>query len=277
MVLSIADEKVTSPLAAWAFGQQSEGLQLDQVTYIHVRVGRSHTGELLDPQRFQLLEDPAGKPSRVRVKRGTRFRTGEPLGTINPMAHVHLELGARGGDANPMALRLSGLADSVAPRIFGVQLLDASGRRLTDRQEGRLLVPREAGILSIVADAWDQLDGNLARRRLGLYRLGYQILAADGSPAPGFKQPLISIEFDRLPIDRTASPLYASGSGITVYGAAETRFLYIVTNRLRSGRTEIVGWRPADLARGDYTVRIYAADYAGNVAIEGRDLAIRVR
>jgi hypothetical protein len=30
------------------------------------------------------------------------------------------------------------------------------------------------------------------------------------------------------------------------------------------------------LAPGDYILRIYAADYAGQVATEGRDLAIRV-
>ena len=43
-----------------------------------------------------------------------------------------------------------------------------------------------------MADAWDQMDGNLARRRLGLYKLGYQVLHADGTPLPGFDQPLIT-------------------------------------------------------------------------------------
>jgi hypothetical protein len=53
--------------------------------------------------------------------------------------------------------------------------------------------------------------------RLGLYRAGYQILSADGSPVKGFEQPLINIEFDHLPIDRAAESVYApSGCGLPI-------------------------------------------------------------
>ena len=194
------------------------------------------------------------------------------------MAHVHLELGPRGGDANPMALRFAGLADHLAPHISGIQIIDASGRQLTEQHQGRLVVPRDGGALSIVVDAWDQVDGDAARRRLGLYRAGFQILNADGSPVKGFERPLINIEFDRLPRDPEATKIaYAPASGDTVHSAQETRFLYVVTNRVRAGRAETVGWRPSDLAPGDYIVRILAADYAGNEAVEGRDMPIVVR
>jgi DNA-binding beta-propeller fold protein YncE len=277
-VRTVADEKVVSPFPTWDVDGLSEGLQIDQLTYIHMRVGRASAGDPLDPAHFQLVRNAAGKLIEVRVKRGTRFRVGDPLGSVNRMAHVHLELGARGGDANPMALRFPGLADHIAPHIDDIALYNASGRRLTERQNGRLVVPGGAGVLSIVVDAWDQVDGDNARRRLGLYRAGYQILRPDGTPLKGFERPRVDIEFDRLPLDREAAKIaYAPASGDTVHGAEQTRFLYVVTNRVRSGRAETIGWRPAGLAAGDYTVRILAADYAGNEAADGRDLLITVR
>lgn len=277
-VYAIADEKVLSPLAAFSLGEQSEGLQIGQLTYIHIRVGRTATGAPLDPARFQLIRDPAGKLTSVRVKRGARFQAGAPLGTVNAQAHVHLDLGSRAGDANPMGLRFPDLTDSKPPQIAGIQLFDASGRRLTEREQGRLIIPRGSGPLSIVADAWDHVDGNGAHRRLGLYRAGFQILDVAGAPVRGFEQPLINIEFDRLPLERGAAQIaFAPGSSITVHGAAQTRFLHIVSNRVRGGRAEAVGWSPADLAPGDYTVRIFAADFAGNVAVKGRDLPIGIR
>lgn len=277
-VLAVADEKVASPLPNWDVDARSEGLQIDQLSYIHMRVGRTPTDAPLNPDHFQFVRDAAGKLLAVRVKRGTRFRAGDPLGTVNRMAHVHLELGPRGGDANPMVLRLPELADHIAPRISAIQLVDASGRPLTARSQGRLVVPRDVGPLSIVVDAWDQVDGNAPRRRLGLYRAGFQILTANGSPVKGFEEPRINLEFDRLPADPGATKIaYAPSSGVTVHGAQQTSFLYVVTNRVRGGRAENGGWRPAELARGDYTVRIFAADYAGNVAVEGRDLPVAVR
>jgi hypothetical protein len=89
---------------------------------------------------------------------------------------------------------------------------------------------------------------------------------------------LINIEFDRIPRDPEATKIaYAPASGDTVHGAQETRFLYIVTNRVRGGGAETGGWSPANLSPGPYKVRIFAADYAGNEAVEGRDVPIVVR
>jgi sugar lactone lactonase YvrE len=277
-VLAVADEKVESPLPDWDLDGLSEGMQVDELTYIHMRVGRTPAGAPLDPSRFQFIRDPAGKLVSVRVKRGTRFRVGDPLGTVNRMAHVHLELGPPGGLINPMVLKFPGLADHRAPEISSIQLFDAAGRRLTEQLKGRLVVPHDAGDLSIVVDAFDQVDGDAARRRLGLYKAGFQVLNADGSPVKGFEHPLINLQFDRMPLDRDAVKIaYAPDSGDTVHGAKETRFLYVVTNRVRDGVAETAGWRPTGLAPGDYTVRILAADYAGNEAVAGRDLKITVR
>ena len=136
---------------------------------------------------------------------------------------------------------------------------------------------RASGPLAIVVEAYDQSDGNAARRKLGLYKVGYQILDAAGTPLPGYEQPLMNIEFNRLPPDReTVQVAYARDSGITVYGSATTRFLYVVTNVVRDGAARTGSWNPAPLSPGDYVVRIYAADFSGNVALAGRDLPIRI-
>jgi len=50
----------------------------------------------------------------------------------------------------------------------------------------------------------------------------------------------------------------------------------VVTNRVRDGSAETGSWRPADLPRGDYILRIIAADYAGNEARNGRDVPITI-
>jgi hypothetical protein len=71
--------------------------------------------------------------------------------------------------------------------------------------------------------------------------------------------------------------LYAPDSGDTVHSDQPTRMLYVVSNVVRHGRAERGGWNPAGLAPGDYVVRVYAADWAGNVGVAGRDLAITIR
>ncbi len=155
-----------------------------------------------------------------------------------------------------------------------MQLFDESGARINEQRDGRLVV---RGRVRVVVDAFDQVDGNQPRRRLGLYKLGYQLLRPDGAPAPGFEQPRVRIEFDRLPPDREAPKIvYADESGITVYGSSETRFLYEVTNHVRHGRAERDTWDTTALPPGDYTLRILAADFAGNEATENRDVPVTI-
>lgn len=275
-VRAVREEKVTGPLANWGFGTLNEGMRAGLMTYVHMRVGRDERDQMLDPNVFIPVRDAEGKLVRVRIRRGTRLRTGQALGTINRMYHVHMNLGPPGAELNPLALPFTGYGDRFAPRINrdGIQLFEESGARLDEKRDGRLVV---RGRVRIVVDAFDQVDGNQPRRRLGLYKLGYQLLNADGSPAPGFEQPRVQIEFDRLPPDREAPKIvYADESGITVYGSKETRFLYEVTNHVRSGRAERGLWDTSTLPPGDYTLRILAADFAGNEAFESRDVLIRI-
>ena len=273
-VLAIADGKVSQPVANWGFGKLSEGINIGAISYIHMLVGRTPRGASLDSSRFALVKDEADKLARVRVQRGVRFAAGDPLGSVNRMAHVHLEYNPTGLQDNPLVLAFPGQADHIAPQINSVAVYDSNGQLLAP-QRGRATIARSAGNLAIVVDAFDQTDGNQARRRLGIYALRYQVLHADGTPVPGFEQPLENIRFDRLPDDSEAVKIaYWPDSGITVHGSASTRFLYVVTNRVRDGHAEKGSWNPESLPPGDYVLRVTASDFAGNQATRSLALSL---
>jgi len=277
VVRVVRSEKVTSPLANWGFGSLNEGMRVGVVSYIHMRVGRDKDENMFPDPRFTPVYDSSGKLVRVRVRRGARFKPGDAVGTINKMWHVHMNVGPPGGEINPLSLSPVGFNDTIAPTIEtdGIQLFDSSGKRFTQKQGDRLLV---SGPVRIVVDAFDRTNMNPDRRRLGLYKLGYQVLKPDGTPAPGFDQPRIDLLFNRLPADREATKIaYADESGITVYGSKTTRFLYEVTNTVRDGRAAPGVWDTSQLPKGDYVLRIIAADYSGNEAQQGRDVFITVR
>jgi DNA-binding beta-propeller fold protein YncE len=275
-VRCVFDEKVTGVISSWNLGALGEGLRAGAFTYYHLRVGRDVADKLYNDPRFVPVFDEQKKLARVRVRRGARFRVGDALGTVNEMYHVHLNFGPPGNEINPLALPLIDFSDTRAPRIApdGVRLFDASGSRVAEKRGGRLVV---RGPVRVVVEAYDQVDGNAARRRLGLYRLGFQVLRPDGTPAPGFEGPRVRVEFDRLPPLRDAVKIaYADESGITVYGNKETRFFYEVTNTVAHGRAERGVWDTARLPAGDYTLRIFASDFNGNEAMDGRDVPITI-
>jgi sugar lactone lactonase YvrE len=276
LVHALRDGVVRTPLALDAFGTLSESIRIGGISYVHVRAGREQGDALLDEVRFV----PTYEGERLidlRVKRGARFRSSEIVGTVNAFNHVHLNVGWPGEEYNPLVFELVNFQDTIAPTIArgGIMLYDPDGQRLTARERGRLIV---SGPVQIVVDAWDQADGNRPNRRLGLYDLGYQVLNRDGTPAPGFEAVRHTMRFDRLASDPESVRLvYASGSGIPFYGNRRTRFLYTVTNTLRDGLASRGFWDPSQLAPGDYTLRIWAADIRGNVAVINRDLAVSVR
>lgn len=270
----VRDEKVTTPLPNWGLDSLNEGLRVGIVSYIHMHVGRDKDGKMFADPRFIPLKD-GDKLVRIRIKRGTRFKTGDALGTVNRMYHVHMNIGPPNAEINPLSLSPTGFVDDKAPTIESIQLFDSTGTQLKEKQSDRLILN---GNIRIVVDAYDRTNLNPERRRLGLYKLGYQLLNPDGTPAPGFEEPRITILFNRLPPDDEATKVaYAEESGITVYGSAKTRFLYEVTNKVRDGRAERGSWDTAKLPKGDYTLRIVAADFNGNEAQEGRDLKITIR
>jgi hypothetical protein len=275
-VRAVFEEKVAGVVSTWNLGALGEGFRVGAFTYYHLRVGREKDNRIYNDPRFVAVFDDQKKLSRVRVRRGTRFRVGDALGTVNTMYHVHLNFGPPGNEINPLTLPLIDFSDHVAPLITGdgVRLFDSSGNQIKEKRGGRLVV---RGAVRVVVEAYDQVDGNAARRRLGLYKLGFQLLNKDGTPAEGFSEPRIGIEFDRLPPTRDAVKIaYADESGITVYGSKETRFFYEVTNTVRHGLASQGSWDTSQLPAGDYTLRIIAADFNGNEATANRDVAITI-
>jgi len=212
----------------------------------------------------------------MRVRRGARFRTGDRLGTVNAFNHSHLEVGWAGEELNPLHFRMTQFHDTTPPviRRSGVGLFGEDGQPITRAERGRLIVN---GQVEVVVDAWDQVDGNEARRRLGVYSIGYQVLHPDASPAPGFEAPRQTIVFDRLPGEEAAPLLFAAGSGIPEYGNRTSRFLYRATNTFRNGVAAPGRWDTRALPQGDYILRVWVADIAGNVALQNRDVAVTIR
>ena len=264
-VVAVMDEKVSQAIPAWGLNETSEGIRVGLMTYIHIRVGRDINDQVQSPSVFKLVVDETGKPAKVRVRRGTRFKVGDFIGTLNRLYHVHLNFGPPNSEANAIEFPFVGFKDTIAPTIEpnGIEVINASGQSLNQKGKGRLTI---SGDVDIVVAAYDKVDGNVSSRKLGLYRAGYQLLKEDGVPVAGYEQPLINIEFSRLPPgDESVSLVYAVGSGVSAYGTP-TKFKYIVTNRIRDGEARDGLLRTANLAPGNYVIKVIAEDYAGNRA-----------
>ena len=248
----LRDETVLDPQSADNFGTARELLRLPLLGYIHLRLGRDKDNNVLDAKRFQFERDDAGRLSGVRVPRGARFAAGDVLGTLNAMNHVHLIAGRPGHEINAFAaLSLPGVADTIAPVIEDIKLFTADWREITDGK------PTER--TRVVVRAYDRVDGNAERRRLGVYRVGYQLFS--NGTALGEMQ--WTIRFDRAPSNDAVQTAYAYGSrsGYT----PDTVFNYIATNRVDgdSFREEFLD--VSSLAAGRYTLRVFVSDYFENV------------
>ena len=278
LAFSVFDEKVSAPISNWGYLESGEGIRLGLMTYIHLYVGRTVAGpgrqmtKLEASERFKPRLDSGGALTGVRVRRGTRFKVGDFIGSLNWLNHVHLNLGPWNAQGNPLSLPFFALKDTIVPTIERIEVVPtgALGAGETATTGSRPSNPRHierpviSGDVAIVVTAYDRVDGNSANRKLGLFRLGYQVLHADGSPVRGFEQPLINIEFNRLPAeDSSVLKAFAVGSGISAYGTP-TRFRYIVTNRVRDGEAMEGLLRTSVLSSGDYIIRVIAEDFAGN-------------
>jgi sugar lactone lactonase YvrE len=275
--LSIMDEKVSAPIANWGYNDTGEGLRVGLMSYIHIRIGRDGKDQIQVNDKFKPRFDETGKMMGVRVRRGTRFRQGDFIGTLNRLYHVHMNLGPRNAEANAIQFPFIGFKDTVAPVIEpnGIEVMTPDGRPFKEKANGRLKV---TGDVIIAVTAYDLVDGNNPTRKLGLYRVGYQLLHEDGSPAQGFEQPLINIEFNRLPAAEEAVKIvYAEGSGVSAYGTP-TKFKYVVTNRVRDGEARRGVLRTSMLKPGNYIVKVIAEDYSGNRATgKATELAITIQ
>ena len=276
VVRAIHGERVARPLAVEGAGDARERLRLPLVGYTHLRVGRDQHDRPLEDGRFDFRRDAGGRVVGVRLRRGTRFGAGEPLGTLNRLDHVHLIAGPAGAEVNALAaLKLPGLTDTTPPVIEGVRIATAAGETLLDTTAGGERPERvpARGRVRVIVRAYDQVDGNAGYRRLGPYLLGYTVLGAGGSAAPGFGAARENIVFERLPADPRAVALaYAEGSQSGYEG--RTIFDYVVTSVVRDGAAREEFWDADQLPPGDYTLRVLAADFFGNRTT--RDVAVRV-
>ena len=264
-VYSVLNQKVSSPTANWDFEGLSEGIQIGWMSYIHLRVGRDSEGEVQAPNKFKASIDESGRVIGIRARRGARFRAGDLLGSLNRLYHVHLNVGPWNAQANPLEFAFAGLTDTIPPVIEpdGIEVRSPSRERFEEVRDGRLVV---FGDVDIVVTAFDRMDGNAERRRLGLYRVGYQLFRGNGGSVLGFEEPLINIDFSRLPPeDDAVFVAYAEGSGVSAYGGP-TRFKYIVTNLIKDGEARDGFLQTSALAEGDYIIRVIAEDQAGNRA-----------
>jgi DNA-binding beta-propeller fold protein YncE len=258
----VRTEKVLDPAAAQNFGTLRELLRMPTMGYIHIRLGRVSDGKPFDDRRFQFSKGIDGKMNGVRVSRGTKFEAGDAIGTLNAMNHVHLIAGRSGAEMNALAaLELPDVADTTQPIIESVAFFDKNWTKIeTESVESRihLNVPTR-----VVVRAFDRMDGNPERRRLGVYRVGYKLLKAGAVAAENTAFTMLS-----LPRGGDAELIYAPGSHSGATGV--TIFNYIATNTVFSlldGTESKEGFiDPAGLENGTYTLRVYAEDRFGNIA-----------
>lgn len=253
----IRDEKVLRPIAAENFGTLRELIRMPTLGYIHIRLGRNADGKLFDDARFQFQREN-GKLTGVRVPRGTKFKAGDPIGTLNPMNHVHLIAGRTGGEMNALdALILPGISDSRPPVIEKVELYDQNWQPVeTVSPNSRIKL---TGKTRIVVRAYDQMDGNSERRRLGVYKLSYIVFRGDAPISIG---PAATTVFDWLPSNEALRSIYANGSHSGATG--ETIFNYVLTNSYEKGIYAEGFLDPAVLENGQYGVMVYVEDYFKN-------------
>ena len=256
----VRTEKVLRPTATENYATVRELIRLPTLGYIHIRLGRDQNDKSLGDDRFQFSRDAAGKFKNVRVPRGAKFQAGEAIGTLNSYNHVHLIAGRSGAEMNALdALILPNIADTIAPTIEKVTLFDEKWQPL-DNSENAAAPINLTGKTRVVVRAYDRMDGNAERRRLGVYKIGYQITKADKTPVSEINW---TISFDRLPAANAVKFAYAVGSKSGATG--ETIFNYIATNRVEGDDYREDFLDANSLAAGDYVLRVFAADFFGNI------------
>ena len=255
----IRTEKVLRPVAVQNFDTLRELIRLPTLGYIHIRLGRDKDAKIFDDKRFQFKFDEAKKPIGIRVPRGAKFEVGEAIGTLNTMNHVHLIAGASGAEMNALdALIFPDISDKIAPVIEQISLFDANWILVNETKSETARIKLN-GKTRIVVRAFDRMDGNAERRRLGVFALGYQILKEDKTPLTEEKT---TISFALFPDNDFVRLVYATGSKSGATG--ETIFNYIVSNEVHGDFAQENFLDAASLEKGNYILRVFAADYFGN-------------
>lgn len=263
----IRTEKVLNPNAVENFGSLRELLRLPTLGYIHIRLGRTADEKPINDPRF-LFEFGGGVPVNLRIPRGTRFYAGDAIGTLNAMNHVHLITGRTGAEINALAaLDLPGLADTVAPTIQNIRFYTEQWQEIETRPPfGRIKINAKT---RIVLQAYDRTNGSAERRRLAPHQIGYEVFRLpDSQPQPR----RWNISFNQMPADEAVRFVFAQGSKSGAAG--ETIFNFIATNFVDGADYREGFLDPAEFLPGVYTLRVFAADYFGNIT--AKDVFIEV-
>ncbi len=264
----IRDEKVLLPAAIENVATSRELIRMPSLGYIHIRIGRDKDDSFYSGSPLIAELGANGKPEHLRIPRGTKFRAGDAIGTLNSLNHVHLIAGPSGDEMNAIgALHFPGISDGIVPVIEKVTLFNESWREIETETANKRI--KLAGNTRVIVRAYDRMDGNAERRRLGVYRLGYQILLADKTPVTETNWNII---FDRNPDSDAVKFAYAKGSKSGATG--ETIFNYIVTNKVNGDEFSEGFLASAALDSGSYTLRVFAADFFGNTT--SKDILIEV-
>lgn len=263
----IRDEKVLHPAAVENFETSRELIRMPTIGYIHIRLGRYASGDPFKDERF-LFETEGTRIIDIRIPRGTRFSAGDAIGTLNAMNHVHLIAGRSGSEMNAIdALILPGITDAIAPVIEDVKLYDENWNKLeTKSANGRIIVN---GKTRVVVRAYDRKDGNPERRRLAPYKLSFAMLRK-GEEAERPRD--WNISFERMPAHDAVKFTYAAGSRSGATG--ETVFNFIASNIVNGDGHREGFIEPSTLENGVYTLRVFAADFFGN--IKSMDIQLEV-
>ncbi|MBA2339929.1 MAG: SMP-30/gluconolactonase/LRE family protein, partial [Pyrinomonadaceae bacterium] len=195
-VRAVRSEKILNPLAVESVGTARERVRFPSMGYVHLRVGRDANERELDDDRFAVERDEKGKVVGVRVRRGTRFAAGDALGTLNNQNHIHLIAGPLSHEFNALsALELPGARDTIRPTFDepSVSFTKPDGQMFNSGNESKNSSGSDErkrsadektnvvyGDVRIVVRAFDSMEGSAARRKLGVYKLGYQVLLPNG-------------------------------------------------------------------------------------------------
>jgi sugar lactone lactonase YvrE len=271
---AVRSEKVLQLDSVGDPGGIREWLRLATMGYVHVRIGRDRADTPIAPERFQIGKSADGTV-RVRVRRGTVINAGDPIGTLNNQNHVHLIAGPPGFEMNALAaLDLPGVRDSKPPVIEdkGIHLFDESWKEVGGDTAAGVKQPIEiGGKVRITVNAYDQMDLNADRRRLGVFAPGYGVTPVGGSfPADALAT---TITFAELP-EQPDGPKLIYGPGSMSGAHPPTVFGYIVTDHLAERRVSEDFFDTTKLSPGDYVIRVFAKDYFGNQTT--RDITVRV-
>lgn len=261
----VRTEKVLQPFAVQNFDTLRELIRMPTLGYIHIRLGRDKEGKIFDDNRFEFAINDKNKAKGLRVPRGTKFEAGEAIGTLNAMNHVHLIAGRSGAEMNALdALILPSIADTVTPKIEKISLFDENWREIEAENTNTKL----DGKTRIVVRAFDQMDGNNERRKLSVYKLGYQILKGETT----IIDKKSTLSFALLPDERAVRFVYAKGSKSGATG--ETIFNYIVSNEVIGDFYKEDFFDASKLENGNYTLRVFASDFFGNQTSQDVEISV---